>query len=81
MTSSPLTSLLQGSDGSPVKYDEQCETILNATDRLCNSMGNASVMVKQARLLGQVSGHLVIIDCPDQFMWLDYFWTGQFVKD
>ena len=45
---------LQGSDGNGGKYDEQCEIILNATDKLCNSMGNAAVMVKQARLLGQV---------------------------
>jgi len=46
--------LFQGSDGTGGKYDEQCEIILNATDKLCNSMGNAAVMVKQARLLGQV---------------------------
>jgi len=54
-----VNHIKQGSDGSPVKYDEQCETILNATDRLCNSMGNASVMVKQARLLGQTTSGLV----------------------
>lgn len=42
------------------KYDDQCEVILNATDRLCNSMGNAAVMVKQARLLGQVGPDLAL---------------------
>ncbi|XP_076808289.1 talin-2-like isoform X3 [Clavelina lepadiformis] len=48
-----------GSGQNGEKYDDQCEAILNATDKLCNSMGNATVMVKQARLLGQATSDLV----------------------
>lgn len=36
------------------KYDETCDHILGATDRLFNSMGNAGEMVKQAKILAQV---------------------------
>uniref|UniRef100_F6WWU2 Talin-2 n=1 Tax=Ciona intestinalis TaxID=7719 RepID=F6WWU2_CIOIN len=49
----------QGSEVKDGKYDDQCEAILNATDKLCNSMGNAAVMAKQARLLGQTTSDLV----------------------
>ena len=45
-------------EGSNIKsggqYDSACDDILNATDRLFNSMGNASEMVKQAKILAQV---------------------------
>ena len=37
------------------KYDETCDDILGATDRLFNSMGNAGEMVKQAKILAQVN--------------------------
>lgn len=37
------------------KYDATCDDILGATDRLFNSMGNAGEMVKQAKILAQVS--------------------------
>lgn len=36
------------------QYDEACDDILGATDRLFNSMGNAGEMVKQAKILAQV---------------------------
>ena len=35
-------------------YDDACDDILNATDRMFNSMGNAGEMVKQAKVLAQV---------------------------
>ena len=47
-----LFVLWQGSSGD--KYDKLCEIILDATDKLTNSMGDAAVMVKQARLLAEV---------------------------
>ena len=55
-----LNKLLQHiRDGSRMKsngqYDSACDDILNATDRLFNSMGNAGEMVKQAKILAQVS--------------------------
>ena len=39
-------------NGGP--YDDACDDILNATDRMFNSMGNAGEMVKQAKVLAQV---------------------------
>jgi talin len=36
------------------QYDDACDDILNATDRMFNSMGNAGEMVKQAKVLAQV---------------------------
>ena len=58
-----LNNLLQRvRDGSRNKpggqYDSACDDILNATDRLFNSMGNAGEMVKQAKILALVSIHL-----------------------
>ncbi len=56
-------------DGSNIKaggqYDSACDDILNATDRLFNSMGNAGEMVKQAKILAQVSigSFFLIFDC------------------
>lgn len=41
------------------QYDEACDDILGATDRLFNSMGNAGEMVKQAKILAQASSSLV----------------------
>lgn len=49
-----IDHIKQGGEGEHGHYDEACETILTATDRLCNSMGNAAEMVRQARVLGQV---------------------------
>ncbi|XP_065063830.1 talin-like isoform X3 [Rhopilema esculentum] len=50
-------------EGSNIKsggqYDSACDDILNATDRLFNSMGNASEMVKQAKILAQATSQLV----------------------
>ena len=44
-----------GRDNQQVgQYDEACDDILGATDRLFNSMGNAGEMVKQAKILAQV---------------------------
>lgn len=40
-------------------YDEAIETILAATERLFNSMGNAQEMVKQAKILAQATSSLV----------------------
>ncbi|XP_018673450.2 talin-2 isoform X2 [Ciona intestinalis] len=54
-----INHIKMGSEVKDGKYDDQCETILNATDKLCNSMGNAAVMAKQARLLGQTTSDLV----------------------
>ncbi|XP_047132289.1 talin-2 isoform X2 [Hydra vulgaris] len=59
-----LNKLLQHiRDGSHVKingqYDSACDDILNATDRLFNSMGNAGEMVKQAKILAQATSQLV----------------------
>ena len=34
------------------QYDSACDSILGATDRLFNSMGNAGEMVKQAQDIG-----------------------------
>lgn len=42
------------------KYDATCDDILSATDRLFNSMGNAGEMVKQAKILAQVSFSLFL---------------------
>jgi len=41
------------------QYDSACDDILNATDRLFNSMGNAGEMVKQAKILAQATSQLV----------------------
>ena len=49
-----IDHIKQGGEREAGHYDEACDTILNATDRLCSSMGNAAEMVKQARVLGQV---------------------------
>ena len=54
-----LNNLLQhrheGSRVLPVgEYDNACDDILNATDKLFNSMGNAEEMVKQAKFLAEV---------------------------
>lgn len=59
-----LNNLLQHiREGSRVRpggqYDSACDDILNATDKLFNSMGNAGEMVKQAKVLAQVN--LVIL--------------------
>lgn len=40
-------------------YDEAIETILAATERLFNSMGNAQEMVRQAKILAQATSSLV----------------------
>ena len=37
------------------EYDDTCDSILGATDRLFKSMGNAGEMVKQAKILALVS--------------------------
>ena len=55
-----LNNLLQHiREGSRVRpggqYDSACDDILNATDKLFNSMGNAGEMVKQAKVLAQVN--------------------------
>ena len=54
-----LNNLLQHiHEGSRVltvgEYDSACDEILNATDKLFNSMGNAEEMVKQAKFLAEV---------------------------
>lgn len=49
-----IDHIKQGGEGEAGHYDEACDTILTATDRLCSSMGSAAEMVKQARVLGQV---------------------------
>ena len=41
------------------KYDETCDNILGATDRLFNSMGNAGEMVRQAKILAMVSSYSI----------------------
>lgn len=50
--------LQQIRDGARIRgggpYDDNCDDILHATDRLFNSMGNAGEMVKQAKILAQV---------------------------
>ena len=40
------------------EYDAQCDRILNAMEKLSNSMGDAAVMVKQAQVLAKVSSLL-----------------------
>ena len=54
-----LNNLLQHiHEGSRVlsvgEYDNACDDILNATDKLFNSTGNAEEMVKQAKFLAEV---------------------------
>ena len=54
-----LNNLLQhiheGSRVLPVgEYDNACDDILNVTDKLFNSTGNAEEMVKQAKFLAEV---------------------------
>lgn len=54
-----LNNLLQHiRDGARIRpggpFDTVCDDILNATDKLYNSMGNAGEMVKQAKVLAQV---------------------------
>ena len=41
------------------QYDEACEAILAATDRLFSAMGNAQEMVKQAKILAEATSSLV----------------------
>ncbi|XP_077996572.1 talin-1-like isoform X2 [Glandiceps talaboti] len=41
------------------KYDGVCETVLTATDKLFSSMGDASEMVRQAKILAQATSQLV----------------------
>lgn len=40
-------------------FDESCDTILSATEKLFSSMGNAPEMVKQAKALAQATSQLV----------------------
>ena len=59
-----LNSLInQISDGHSLaesqKYDEACETILESTEMLVGSMGNAQEMVKQAKLIAEATSMLV----------------------
>ena len=49
-----LKKVKEGSKVPGGKYDDTCDDILGATDRLFNSMGNAGEMVKQAKVLAQV---------------------------
>ena len=60
-----LNNLLQQiRDGARVRttgpYDDNCDDILHATDRLFNSMGNAGEMVKQAKILAQVRSYFIV---------------------
>lgn len=41
------------------QYDIAVEAILNATERLFNSMGNAQEMVRQAKILAEATSSLV----------------------
>lgn len=36
------------------KYDEICDVILDASEKLFNSVGNAVEMIKQAKMMAQV---------------------------
>ncbi|XP_057316525.1 talin-2-like isoform X2 [Hydractinia symbiolongicarpus] len=59
-----LNNLLQHiRDGARIRpggpFDTVCDDILNATDKLYNSMGNAGEMVKQAKVLAQATSKLV----------------------
>ena len=46
------------------KYDETCDNILGATERLFNSMGNAGEMVRQAKILAMVSAVFADLATP-----------------
>ncbi|XP_066270430.1 talin-1-like isoform X12 [Branchiostoma lanceolatum] len=41
------------------QYEDHCDTIISASDRLFASMGNASDMIKQAKILAEATSHLV----------------------
>ena len=54
-----LNDLLQhvkaGTGGKPgSQYDDACDRIMTATDKLFSSVGNAGEMVRQAKMLAQV---------------------------
>ena len=48
-------------NGGGRRPDDQYDDILNATDKLFNSMGNADEMVRQAKILAQVCILLLIV--------------------
>ncbi|XP_071498741.1 talin-1-like [Diadema antillarum] len=60
-----LNNLLQhvkqgtGSHRAQPLYDEACDRIVTATDKLFSSVGNAAEMVKQAKLLAMATSQLV----------------------
>ena len=54
-----IQQIKEGVRMEPGQYDEACEAILAATDRLFSSMGNAQEMVKQAKLLAEATSALV----------------------
>jgi len=49
-----LNHIRDGANRKGGKFDHACDDILNATDKLFNSMGNAGEMVRQAKILAQV---------------------------
>ena len=52
--SDALNNLLNQIRNGGKKTEDQYDDILNATDKLFNSMGNADEMVRQAKILAQV---------------------------
>ena len=50
-----LNHVRDGANRKGGQFDHACDDILNATDKLFNSMGNAGEMVRQAKILAQVS--------------------------
>ena len=46
------------------QHEEAVDTIINVTDRLFSSVGDAQEMVKQAKQLAQVGKSFVSVLCP-----------------
>lgn len=57
-----LNNLLNQVRNGGRRPEDQYDDILNATDKLFNSMGNADEMVRQAKILAQVSSMKSFID-------------------
>uniref|UniRef100_A0A7M5V5A6 Talin n=1 Tax=Clytia hemisphaerica TaxID=252671 RepID=A0A7M5V5A6_9CNID len=54
-----LNHIRDGANRKGGQFDHACDDILNATDKLFNSMGNAGEMVRQAKILAQATSLLV----------------------
>lgn len=65
-----LNHIRDGANRKGGQFDHACDDILNATDKLFNSMGNAGEMVRQAKILAQVTFILEIFICLKESVYL-----------